>query len=451
MTYQESIAWLEGVSLYSQKDGLDNMRRLMERFGDPQESIPAVHVAGTNGKGTTCAFLESMLRTSGKKTGLFTSPHLVRYTERIRVNNQEISEEDFARTAGRVREQAEALQAEGVPHPTFFQLLTAMAFLYFAEQQVDVMVVEVGLGGRLDATNILSKPLVSVITSISYDHVKVLGSTLPAIAGEKAGIIKPGCPVVVGHNKPEVMAVFEEKARETGSPLYEADTVPSQVLQNDEDGISLQQGNMIYRTSLCGDYQVDNLKTALAAAVRIGIPFRDMQQGIRKTQWTGRMQWIAGRPRMLLEGAHNEEGAERLGIWSREHLAGKDATILFSALRKKDVTSILKALLSDTPFVRIVFAKMQDDSGLTGEEFTEIAKDYLGGRPVFCTESVAEGLKTARENTSPDGLICCCGSLYLVGEVLAELEKAGKAEAARRAERRRPGNRLRKGIRRGHV
>ena len=451
MTYTESIAWLEGVSLYSKKDGLENMKRLMERFGDPQDRIPAVHVAGTNGKGTTCAFLESMLRTSGKKTGLFTSPHLVRYTERIRVNNQEISEEDFARIAGRVREQAESLQAEGIPHPTFFQLLTAMAFLYFEEQQTDVMVIETGLGGRLDATNILKKPLVSVITSISLDHMSVLGNTLPAIAGEKAGIIKPDCPVVVGHNSPEVMQVFTDKAKETGSPLYEADTVPSQVLQNDESGISLQQGNMIYRTSLCGDYQVDNLKTALAAAVRIGIPYRDMQQGVRKTQWIGRMQWIPGRPRMLLEGAHNQEGAERLGVWSREHLQGRDVTLVFSALRKKDVASILNALLTDSPFVRVIFAKMQDDSGLTGEEFEAIAKDYLGTRPLVCADSVTEALKTAREQTAPDGLICCCGSLYLVGEILAELEEAAKNDAARRARRRVPGNRVKKGIRRGHV
>ena len=188
MTYQECIEWLEGVSLYGKKDGLTNMLQLMEEFGNPQEKIPAIHVAGTNGKGTTCALLNRILMETGRRTGMYTSPHLVRYTERIRVNDQEISEEDFARIGTAVRAAAEKMESDGKIHPTFFQLLTAIAFLYFAEQGAEILVLEVGVGGRLDATNIISKPLVCVIASVSLDHTKVLGSTIPEIAAERAGI-----------------------------------------------------------------------------------------------------------------------------------------------------------------------------------------------------------------------------------------------------------------------
>ena len=427
MTYQETIKWLEGVSLYGKKDGLTNMFQLMEELGNPHEKLQVVHVAGTNGKGTTCALLSGMLQAYGQKVGMFTSPHLVRYTERIRVNNCEIAPEEFARLAARVRAAAEKMEAEGKLHPTFFQLITAIAFLHFANEGVDTVVLEVGVGGRLDATNIVAKPLVSVIASISLDHTKVLGETIPAIAGEKAGIIKAGCPVVVCHNSDEAMQVFREKTDALGCPLYEADGLEYQVLSNDETGIALQVEDMVVKTHLCGDYQVENLKTALTAAKVLGIPAEAVVNGVVRTNWSGRMQRIAYEEHadLLLEGAHNEEGAAALGQWSRKHLTGTDTTLVFSALRKKDITSILNGLFIDTPFQRIIFARMDYDGGLSEEEFLVMAQPWLVGKEVEMVESVEKALALAYQVTAQDGLVLCAGSLYLVGEVLGLLERKG--------------------------
>lgn len=426
MTYQECIEWLEGVSLYGKKDGLTNMLQLMEEFGNPQEKIPAIHVAGTNGKGTTCALLNRILMETGRRTGMYTSPHLVRYTERIRVNDQEISEEDFARIGTAVRAAAEKMESDGKIHPTFFQLMTAIAFLYFAEQGAEILVMEVGVGGRLDATNIISKPLVCVIASVSLDHTKVLGSTIPEIAAEKAGILKSGCPVVMAHNRPEAAQVIRARAQELHCPLYEADGLSCEVLRSDETGISIRCGNLLAETSLCGDYQVQNLKTALTVCQVLKLPQEAVESGVRKTHWRGRMQWIHSEEYadLLLEGAHNEEGAQALGLWCRRHLQKRDVTLIFSALRKKDVRSVLRALLTDTPVQRIIFARMQEGAGMEEEEFLDLVRDYAQAREIFTATSAGQALELAYSKTQKNnGIIICAGSLYLVGEMLALLER----------------------------
>ena len=429
MTYLETIEWLEGVGMYSKKAGLDQMRRFLEILGSPEKKVPAVHVAGTNGKGTTCALLESMFRASGKKTGLFTSPHLVRYTERIRVNGEEIPEDEFARLGSRVRKAAEALAAEGEAYPTFFMLLTAMGFTYFAEQGCEVSVIEVGVGGRLDCTNVLEKPLVTVITSISLDHMKTLGDTVPQIAREKAGILKPGVPAVAGHNTEEALEVIRKRADEVGAPLYEADKEPAWVLQNDPDGILVTTGTYTAGIRLCGDYQVQNLKTALLAAKLVGLSREAVAEGAKNTAWPGRMQRMhyGEGTELLLDGAHNSDAAGHLARWCRERLGGRDVTLLFSALRRKDVSGVLRELLSGTPFARIVFARLSDDSGMDADEFAEISAPYRGETPWYAAGSVEEGLRLAGSLTDADGLVVCAGSLYLMGEIL-KLAETGREE-----------------------
>ena len=407
MTYLETIEWLEGVGMYSKKAGLDQMRRFLEILGSPEKKVPAVHVAGTNGKGTTCALLESMFRASGKKTGLFTSPHLVRYTERIRVNGEEIPEDEFARLGSRVREAAEVLAAEGEAYPTFFMLLTAMGFTYFAEQGCEVSVIEVGVG----------------------DHMKTLGDTVPQIAWEKAGILKPGVPAVAGHNTEEALEVIRKRADEVGAPLYEADKEPAWVLQNDPDGILVATGTYTAGIRLCGDYQVQNLKTALLAAKLLGLSREAVAEGAKNTAWPGRMQRMryGEGTELLLDGAHNSDAAGHLARWCRERLAGRDVTLLFSALRRKDVSSVLRELLSGAPFARIVFARLSDDSGMDADEFAEIFAPYRGETPWYAADSVEAGLQLAGSLTDADGLVVCAGSLYLMGEIL-KLTETGREE-----------------------
>ncbi|MBQ7063611.1 MAG: bifunctional folylpolyglutamate synthase/dihydrofolate synthase [Firmicutes bacterium] len=423
MNYSESINWIEGVTAYGRKDGLVNMFQLMERLGNPQERVPAIHVAGTNGKGTTCAVLASMLRAKGLNVGLYTSPHLVDYTERIRINGEPVSKKTFAALATRVRTAAEAMQREGLQYPAFFQILTAMAFVHFAAQALDFMVIEVGMGGRLDATNILRQPVASVITSISLDHTKTLGNTIAAIAGEKAGIIKPGVPVVVCHNSEEAMQVFRGKAAECGAPLYSADDLDYRILQNTETGILLESGGSEFRMPLAGNYQVQNLKTALTAARRvlapaIGLTEQEMMRGVAETRWEGRMQWLTYLDRrILVEGAHNQEGAEGLGQWMREHLADRDITLVFSALRKKDVSAILSGLLTRTPVKRVIFSPLRYEGGMTMEEFITMLP--AGSPDVTAARGIRDALRKAARLTDPEGVIVCAGSLYLAGEVLA--------------------------------
>ena len=216
MTYTDFIEWLEAVPMYGKKDGFHNMEKLLARFDDPQDQIPVIHVAGTNGKGSCCAMLAQILRESGYSVGLFTSPHLVEYTERIQVDGKQIPKEEFLKIGQEVKAAAEAIAAEGHNHATFFELITATAFVYFYRCKVDVIVLETGVGGRLDATSVVKEPKLCLITSISLDHTKVLGDTLPQIAGEKAGIIRPGAPVVLAENQPSVQAVVKAEADKNG-------------------------------------------------------------------------------------------------------------------------------------------------------------------------------------------------------------------------------------------
>lgn len=400
MTYAESITWLYGTQLFGIKLGLESSSHLLQAAGvDPAApGAPVIHVAGTNGKGSVCAFAERILRDSGLRTGLFTSPHLVHYRERIQVNGVPISEEDCGRKLSDLR----ALVGQWDSHPTFFELSLALAMRHFRDEACEVIILETGMGGRLDATNAIQAHL-SVITSISLDHQQWLGETLRDIAAEKAGILKPDTPVIVADLAPEARDVVGRRALTLGIPFVEAHPLP-------ED----------WKLGLRGPHQRENAALAVEAACRIQSA-RLTQEGIRSslaaTSWPGRFQQIGDR--LILDGAHNPDAAQVLTAAWQNEFAGEKAHLVFGAVSSKDISGVLTAL---APIMgEITFVPLKSERGLTTEMLHETYR-LAGLSPIPAHEatSCVEALTLA--SSSPLRTLVT-GSLYLVGEALALLNK----------------------------
>ena len=429
--YEELIAWLEDVPRYGHKDGLNNMITLMNELGNPQQRFPAVHVAGTNGKGSCCAMLTQILTEAGYKTGRYTSPHLVDYRERIAIGADAwISEADFVRIGGEVRAAIGRMTARGENHASFFEILTAVAFCYFAEQKVDWAVIEVGVGGRLDATNIL-QPRLCMITSISLDHTKVLGSTPAQIAAEKAGILKKNTPVVLSYNPSAVYTVIKAKAAEKASPFLYAGKAGLKIHYNDERGLCVDAEVGGWQLSklqvnLRGDYQVQNLAAVLEAAGELrqqGLPITEevLRRALGRVSWPGRMEYTtyAGHT-LLLDGAHNGDAAARLADYLGTRCVGQQCVLVFSALEKKDTEAILRPLAASRVIDTMIFAGLKPGShGMRAETAAELWTRFGGALPILVAPDVETALRWAVQ-ADPD-LVVCAGSLYLIGEVEALL------------------------------
>ena len=404
--FMQAVQWLEDVPRYGHKDGLNNMLRLMDRLGHPERTLKVIHVAGTNGKGSCCAMLQQILMESGYQVGMFISPHLVDYRERIRIDHKLISEKDFVDKLDLVRAANKALVKEGYPHATFFEFLTSTAYLYFAEQQPDFVILETGVGGRLDATNIIEKPVCCVITSISLDHTRVLGDTLELIAGEKAGIIKTGVPVIIAKEPDCVTEVLKAAADAKGSPYRIAG--PACFAERDGEG---------YRLSLMGAYQYDNAEAVLET-VRVlretgaEIPEDAVVRGLEHTVWPGRMQKIQlGKGTLILDGAHNPGAAERLGQWIREQK--EPVQILMGVLSKKDAEGVMAGLLLGKEHItRILCTPIPGEDSVGA---VALARKIQGQVPSVAYSNLQAAVDQAAET---EGTTIVCGSLYLIGAVL---------------------------------
>lgn len=408
--FTEAVRWLEDVPRYGHKDGLNNMLRIMERLGHPERSLQVIHVAGTNGKGSCCAMLQQILMESGYRVGMFISPHLVDYRERIRIDQTYIDPDRFVDVLDQIRAVNDALVEEGFPHATFFEFLTATALLYFSQEQPDLCILETGVGGRLDATNIIERPQCCLITSISLDHTRVLGDTLELIAGEKAGIMKPGVPVVVAQEPDNVLDVLRAKAEEKGSPFHEAARL--KFLERDGQG---------YQLSLQGAYQFDNAEAVLET-VRVlreqgwVIPEGAVTSGLKHTDWPGRMQTISiGAATLLLDGAHNPGAAERLGQWicSQE----KPVQVLLGVLSKKDAEGVLEGLLQGKDYItRILCTPIPGADSLGAQTLEKMIRHQVPCIPFADLKAAVDA--AART----PGTTIICGSLYLIGAVLEYIE-----------------------------
>nr|MBO2478297.1 bifunctional folylpolyglutamate synthase/dihydrofolate synthase [Bacillota bacterium] len=433
-----SVHYLQTLRRFGEKPGLARIRFLLERLGNPQRAYPAVHVAGTNGKGSTSAMIASVLQAAGYRTGLFTSPHLVRYNERIRVDGAPIADEDLEALLGRLREEAERAAADpNVGQPTEFEVGTAAALTYFAQAAVDVAVVEVGLGGRLDATNAV-EPVVSVITPIGLDHTRVLGNTLAEIAAEKAGIIKPGVPVVCALQAPEARDVIAAKAKELGAPLYLAGRdFEGRLLSAGQEGTRFAvrwrdrwlEGLQV---PLLGPHQAGNGAVAVAAVQLLseaGFPVSEdaLRRGLAAVRWPGRMELYPGKPALLFDGAHNAEGAQVLAEGIRALFPGQRPVFVLGMLDEKPIDAMLRILL---PLGQAaVFTAARVGRG-TPADPGDLARRAQGLVPSVGVErDPLAAVELARRWAGPDGLVCVSGSLYLVGELQGLL--AGELRGAR--------------------
>lgn len=400
MTYPEAIEFLYGLRLFGAKFGLENTRQLAERAGRPQDRLRFIHVAGTNGKGSTCALLESIYRAAGYRTGLFTSPHLVSFRERLQVNRQLISEADVVRQVETLRPWLAEFPAEH--HPTFFEVVTIMALRHFAEAGCQVVIWETGMGGRLDATNIVT-PLASVITNIGYDHQQWLGDTLPKIAAEKAGIIKPGIPVFTTTNDSSALAVIEQTAGERASPLLRV--APGQFGEGE--------------IGLLGEHQQTNAALAVAVVralqAQLPVPAAAVAQGLATVSWPGRLQLISrpGNRWLLVDGAHNAEGVDTLVHALKTQFAGHQPAVIFGALQDKKWPELCRQLGPVAGSIHTV---------PVASERTASAEDLAAAFRATVSPNVPvrswSGLQEALSNCQSERFVVVTGSLYLVGEAL---------------------------------
>jgi dihydrofolate synthase/folylpolyglutamate synthase len=420
MTYDEALVYLKGRERYGIKFGLSNIGRLAEALGRPERRYRSLLVAGTNGKGSTVALSESILRASGLRTGRYTSPHLRSVTERIVIEGRPIAPEHLASVLSRVRRAAETLfagESEGSA-PTYFEALTAAAFLAFAERDIDAAVFEVGMGGRFDATNIVPAE-VAVIATIGFDHERFLGSTLPAIASEKAAIIKPDRPVVVGRLAPEALEVVREEARSKDAPLIEA--LGDVEVRRENGRVRLRTPARDYGLldlPLAGDHQLDNLVLAVRAVECFSraLSVEDVARGVAGTEWPGRLQRIPGHPAILLDAAHNLMAVESLVRYLESHPQAK-RVLLFGVMKDKRVWEMLEKLL---PHVSAFVATRPELSRARDpERLARFAKDR--GLPAEALRSPAAALARARELAGPEGEVVVAGSIFLLGEVMPEL------------------------------
>ncbi|HOQ36754.1 MAG TPA: folylpolyglutamate synthase/dihydrofolate synthase family protein [Acetivibrio sp.] len=419
MNYDQAIEYIHGTSKFGVKLGLENVKTLLDLMGNPHKNLRYVHVAGTNGKGSTVAFIGSILVESGYRVGIYTSPFIQRFTERIRINNDEISKEDLARIASFVREKVEIMVSKGFNHPTEFEIVTAIAFQYFFEQDCDIVVLEVGLGGRFDSTNVIDDPLVSVITTISYDHMDILGDTLSKIAFEKAGIIKDGTNVVLYPQADEAERVFEEVCKEKKAKLNKISFDVAKILGFSIDGQEFNYKEMkSLRISLLGKHQIKNAVTAIEAVSVLrekgyNITEDSIRKGLLKAKWPGRLEVLCRKPVFIIDGAHNLEGARALTGFLKEYFPQNKIVFIMGILKDKEYLSIIEEVV---PYAKyIITVTPQNKRALPAKELSEIIKRYCNN--IVTSDTIEGAVKKSLELTPEDGLICAFGSLYYIGEV----------------------------------
>ncbi len=419
MNYQEALEYIHGTHKFGMKLGLHNISLLLGLMGNPHEKLKYVHIAGTNGKGSTAAFISSVLIEAGYRVGIYTSPYIQRFTERIRINSIEISQEDLARITGFVKGKIVEMLEMGETHPTEFEIVTAIAFQYYYENDCDIVVLEVGLGGRYDSTNVIDVPLVSVITTISYDHTDILGKTLPEIAYEKAGIIKKDGDVVAYPHHEEVERVFHDACESQNAELRKTNFGSLHITEYSIHGQTFNyQEHTGLHISLLGEYQTRNAAVALdvlklLAQKEYRISEDAVRKGMDSAKWPGRLEVLSSSPVFLIDGAHNLEGAKVLVEMLAHYFPGKSISFIIGVLKDKDYKSIIETV---SPVARNFITVTPDSPrALPAEELAIFIKPYC--KDVEVSDKIELAVRTALQNAQNDDVICAFGSLHYIGHV----------------------------------
>ena len=406
------------------RPGLDRLRILLERLDNPEKSLRFIHVAGTNGKGTVCSFLSSVLTAAGYKTGLYTSPYIVDFRERIRVNGEMISENDLDDITETVKEEIEKLRNEDVII-TEFEAVTAAAFLYYKTTGCDFVVLETGLGGRFDATNVIERPLVSIITSISLDHVNILGNSVAEIAYEKCGIIKSCCPVVTcSTQNPDALKVISEQSKVHNSDLHIAKINDCKLIDESVRGSNILYGARQVNVPFPGGHQRENCIVALTAIdvlkkEGIAISENAVRKGIENTKNPARCEIVSDTPFVIFDGCHNEGSAKALDSVIEKHLKNKKITAVMGMMEDKDVSKVLSLLCKH--FDNVITVTPSNPRAMNAEKLAELANKYCDNVQSFKNE--LDGLKSAVNSLKPDDVLIVCGSLYLCSDLYKYFKK----------------------------
>ena len=430
MTYQEATEFILSIPKFTSKNKPEHTRLFLQYLGHPERHFKVIHVAGTNGKGSVCAYLDAMLRAQKKRVGLFTSPHLVKINERIVVDGEMLSDAQFLSVFEKVQAAVGRMQEENLPHPTFFEFLFGMAVTAFAEAKVEYAVLETGLGGRLDATNTVEQPVCSVITSIGYDHTELLGDTLEEIAAEKAGIIKKGTPVIYMEGAEESNRVIEETAKNLGNRCKKIGKNAFKILGIQNKSIAFSCASAYYedvtwRLNNTGVYQPENACLALEVMRLLfgeAKQLRAWQEALSQVIWKGRMEEV--QPDIFIDGAHNISAVERFAESVKKNSTGQGTILLFSAVQDKDYEQMIAYLCRQVDAETYLVTQIQDKRAEARGILTETFRRFTD-RPVLEMETIADAWEYIMKNQN-GRRVYCLGSLYLVGMIKELMEQSKK-------------------------
>ena len=422
MTYEQALAYFESLGKFGIQLGLSRIEKLLERLGHPERRFRSVHVTGTNGKGSTTAMIAAILNEAGIRTGMYTSPHLIDYPERLQLCGANISRPAFAAVIAQTKAAADAMIADGLESPTEFEVLTAAAFLWFARERAEIVVVEVGLGGLLDSTNVIL-PELAVITNVTLEHTDRCGDTVDEIAHHKAGIIKPGVPVVTGATG-AALAVIEATAKRNGSVcevLGREFMVTCSRLDQQRQDFELRVGQtppQAFALRLLGRHQTANAALAVRACQLLAqrderLTRAVIRDGLAKAVWPGRFEIFTGAPLLILDGAHNPDGIRTLRQTLDDVFPGRAIMFLFGVLADKDHAEMARTLFRSDD--RAVVVRPHSDRAAAAEDIAREIIDHVAA--VKTGGTIGEGLELAKEWAGPDGIVCAAGSLYMIGEV----------------------------------